>query len=87
MLYAKAFAHAITAVVLALYIICRVASLLAPDFLFNVASSWFHTFNVDSLQGTEPMELGTFIFGGITLAFITWITTYTTIVLYNRWRT
>lgn len=84
MLNAKAFANASTVVSLALYVVCRVASLIAPDFLFSVASSWFHTFSVDSLKGTTPMDLGTFLFGGVSLAVLVWITAYATIVLYNR---
>jgi len=84
MLNAKAFANASTAVILALYVVCRVASLVASDLLFSIARSWFHTFSVDSLKGTTPMDLGTFLFGGITIAVLVWVTTYYTIVLYNR---
>ncbi|MBI4080935.1 MAG: hypothetical protein HY430_04155 [Candidatus Levybacteria bacterium] len=85
MLNAKAFANASTVVSLGFYIVCRVASLVAPDFLFSIARSWFHTFSVDTLKGTIPMDLGTFVFGGITLAVLVWVTTYATIVFYNRW--
>lgn len=85
MLNAKAFANASTVVVLALYVVCRIASLVAPDFLFGIAQSWFHTFSVESLKGTEPLVLGVFLFGGVSLAVLTWVTTYVTIVLYNRW--
>lgn len=85
MLNANAFANASTVVVLGLYAVCRAVSLIAPDFLFGIANSWFHTFSVESLKGTTPMDLGTFVFGGVTLAILTWATTYATIFLYNRW--
>lgn len=85
MLNAKAFANASTVVSVGLYVVCRVVSLVAPDFLFSIAKSWFHTLSVDSLKGTAPMDIATFIFGGVSLAVLAWITSYTTIVLYNRW--
>ena len=85
MLNAKAFANASTLVLLAAYVVCRVVSLVAPDFLFSIAKSWFHTISVDSLRGISPMDLGTFLFGGIALAVLVWVTTYATITLYNRW--
>ncbi|MDP3940951.1 MAG: DUF5676 family membrane protein [bacterium] len=85
MLNAKAFANASTAVILVLYVVCRVASLVAPDFLFSIARSWFHTFSVDSLKGVAPIDMATFLFGGVSLAVLVWVTTYVTIVLYNRW--
>lgn len=84
MLNARAFANASTIATLGLYVVCRVTSLVAPDFLFGVARSWFHTIGVDSLKGVAPMDWGTFLFGGISLAVVVWLTTYTTIVLYNR---
>lgn len=85
MLNPKAFANAATSVALGLYLVCRVVSLVAPDFLFSIARSWFHTFSLDSLKGTTPLELGTFLFGAISLAVLTWLTAYVTIILYNRW--
>lgn len=85
MLNPQVFAHAATAVSLGVYVVCRLASLVAPDFLFSIAKSWFHTLSVDSLKGSAPMDLGTFLFGGISLAVLVWVTTYVTIVLYNRW--
>ncbi|OGE25171.1 hypothetical protein A3H85_02630 [Candidatus Daviesbacteria bacterium RIFCSPLOWO2_02_FULL_40_8] len=85
MLNAQAFANALTTVILGVYIVCRVASLIAPDFLFNVAKSWFHTLSVDSLKGTAPMDTGMFLFGAITLAVLVWVTTYATVSLYNKW--
>lgn len=85
MLNAKAFANASTVVLIALYVVCRIVSLVAPDVLFSIARSWFHTFSIDSLKGVAPLDTTTFLFGGVSLAILTWITTYATISLYNRW--
>ena len=85
MINAKAFANAATTVSLVLYVACRVVSLVAPDFLFSIAKSWFHTFSMDSLKGTTPLDFGTFIVGAISLAVLVWVTTYSTVALYNKW--
>lgn len=85
MLNAKAFANASTVVMLLVYVVCRVVSLVAPDFLFSIARSWFHTFSMESLKGTTPFDLGTFLWGGVSLAILTWLVTYATIALYNSW--
>lgn len=78
-------ANSITTVVIGLYVICRVLSQIAPDFLFSVGRSWFHTFSLEALRGTTPLELGTFVFGAVTLAILTWLTTYASAALYNKW--
>ena len=85
MLKPIAFANAFTTVAVVVYVVCRVVSLIAPDFLFGIAKSWFHTFSVDSLKGIVPMDFGTFIFGAVMLALLVWITTYAAASLYNRW--
>lgn len=85
MLNAKAFANASTIVTVVLYVVCRIVSLVAPDFLFSIARSWFHTFSLDSSKGVTQMDIGTFVFGGVSLAVLVWITAYATIYLYNRW--
>lgn len=84
MLNSTAFANAITAVTIAVYVVCRVLSLVAPKFLFRVGASWFHTFDLSVVESTTPMNFGTFIFGAVTLAALTWATTYFAIELYNR---
>lgn len=78
-------ANSLTTVALGLYVICRVLSIIAPDILFNVGRSWFHAFSLDALQDATPFELGTFVFGAVTLAILTWVTTYASAALYNNW--
>lgn len=85
MLKPVVLANAATTVMVSLYVVCRIVSLIAPDFLFTVARSWFHTLSLDSSRGTTPMESGTFLFGLITLSVLVWVTTYATVDLYNRW--
>ncbi len=84
MLNSKAFANAVTVVTLAVYVLCRVLSLVAPKFLFRIGESWFHTFDLSATQSTAPMNAGTFVFGGTALAILTWATTYAAIELYNK---
>lgn len=79
-----ALANAATTVSLGIYVACRVVSLVAPDFLFNVAQSWFHTFSTESVRSVSPMNIGTFIFGAITLSVLVWVTVYAGAVLYNK---
>lgn len=84
MLKPMAFANAFTTVTLGLYVVCRMVVLVAPDFMFSVARSWFHTFSLDSLRGDVEMDFGTFLFGGVSLAILTWVTMYAGAYLYNR---
>ena len=85
MLNPKAFANAFTVVGLGVYVICRVLSLVTPDLLFGIGKSWFHTFSLDALQATAPMDMGTFLYGGVTLAILVWVTGYAGASLYNSW--
>lgn len=80
-----ALANASTVVALGIYVVCRVASLIAPDLLFSVAQSWFHTFSTKSVISVAPMNIGTFIFGAVTLAVLVWVAIYAGATLYNKW--
>lgn len=85
MLNAKAFANAAAVVGLGAYVICRILSLVAPDLLFAVGQSWFHTFNLDAVKAVPPLDLGTFLLGGVTFGAFVWVTIYATVTLYNKW--
>lgn len=85
MLNAKAFANALTVVMVAVFIICRVAAWLVPDFLFKVGQSWFHTMQLESNPMSNTFFLGTFVLGLISATVVTWVMGYTTIILYNKW--
>ncbi len=85
MLKEKEFANAFTVVALAIYVVCRVLSFAAPDLLFGIGRSWFHTFSLDSMKVVAPFDLGTFIFGAVSLALLVWISSYFGASLYNKW--
>lgn len=85
MLNAKAFSNAVTLVTAVFYIACWALSTLAPDLIFNIATSWTHSLNLESLKATTTMSLGSVIFGLITISVLTWVTTYAIIWLYNLW--
>lgn len=83
MLKPMAFANAFAVVGLGVYVVCRVLSLVASDLLFSIGTSWFHTFNMDALRVTAPMDIGTFLFGAVTFGAFIWITAYAGAALYN----
>lgn len=85
MLNAKALANAVTAITAMFYIVCVVLSYLAPDMIFSLARSWMHTVNLESVKTTYNFDLGLLVYGFVTATVLTWVTTYATIVLYNRW--
>ncbi|MBI2600075.1 hypothetical protein HYW43_04140 [Candidatus Daviesbacteria bacterium] len=85
MLNAKAFAHAATVVIAVFYVACVALSLLAPDVLFGIGRSWMHSINLESVKAVNPPDLGSIFLGFITISGLTWITTFITIWLYNRW--
>lgn len=84
MLKAVPFANAATIVAIGLYVGCRVAALVVPDFLFSIGQSWFHTFSIEAARATVVFDFGAFIFGGVSLAVITWVTVYAFAEVYNR---
>lgn len=85
MLNAKAFANATTAVTAVFYIACWALSALAPDLIFGIAKAWMHSINIETLKATVPMSFGTVLWGFVSITVLTWITTYATIWLYNKW--
>ena len=78
------FANAAAIVMLGLYFACRILASVAPDFLFSVGQSWFHTFNLESGQAVVPLEMGSLLFGAVSLAVVTWVTAYAFSEIYNR---
>lgn len=85
MLNAKAFANAASAVMAVFYIACVVLSYVYPDLLFVLAQSWIHTLNLEVARTTFAPNLGSMLFGFVTTVALTWVATYGTISLYNKW--
>lgn len=84
MLNAKAFANAATVVMVVWVVACALLSYIAPDLLFNIAKSWTHTINLESVRATFSPSIGSVLLGLISATGLTWVTTYATITLYNR---
>lgn len=78
-------ANTLTTVGLGLYVACRVLTLIAPDLIFNIGQSWFHTLNMESMKAATVFGLGTFLLGAVTFGALVWVTTYATAALYNQW--
>lgn len=85
MLNEKAFANAATSVMALFYIACAVLSYAMPDLIFSLAKTWMHTVNLESVKTTFNPALGSLIYGLVTSIGLTWVTTYATIALYNKW--
>jgi hypothetical protein len=78
-------ANALATVVGAGYILCRLVAAIAPEFLFNVGQSWFHTVNLAPLRATGSMSAGMFALGLVTSVVVSWVVAYVTAELYRRW--
>jgi hypothetical protein len=66
------------------YVVCRVLSWVVPGWLFTIAQSWFHTFNV-APGVVEEFSSSTLLIGLITSMAVAWIWTYAVVALYKRW--
>lgn len=86
MLNAKAFANSVTAVTAVFYILCLLVSYVWPDVLFGIAQTWVHSLSLESLKAEAAISMGSALWGLVTISAVTWITTYATIALYNRWK-
>ena len=85
MLNAKAFANAAAAVMAVWAVACALLVYVAPDLLFTVAESWTHAMNLEVLRSTFTPNLGSLFLGFVSATGLTWVTTYGTITLYNKW--
>lgn len=85
MLNAKALANAASAVMVIWVLACALLSYIAPDLLFGIAQSWMHTINLESVKAIFNPDLGSILLGLVSATGLTWITTYGTITLYNKW--
>ncbi len=85
MLKSIAFANAAATVMVIWVVSCALLSFLTPDLLFSVAQSWMHTINLNVVKTTISPDLGSIILGLVSAVVLTWVTTYGTIELYNRW--
>lgn len=85
MLKSVPFANAATTVTAVFYVICAVASYVAPDLVVSIGNSWVHSLDLEMIKVVNGMSIGTLTIGLITISAVTWVTTYAMIKLYNRW--
>lgn len=52
-----AFANALTTVALSAYLVCAALVYIAPDFVFSIAQSWFHGWNLDVVRANATLSL------------------------------
>lgn len=81
----KALANSVATVVGVGYVICRLIAGIAPQFLFTIGQSWFHTINLGSIPAESSMSFGMFILGLVSSMVVAWVAVYATVHLYRRW--
>ena len=85
MVNSTVLAHAVATVVGAGSILCRLIAVVAPEFVFKVGQSLFHTTNLEPLRTTGSMSTGMFFLGLVTLVVVSWVAAFATAELYRRW--
>ena len=85
MLKAIPFANASTTVTAVAYSLCVGFAYVAPDLLYDIFQPWLWATNIQVMRVGKIITYDRALFGLLTISLATWITTYFTIVLYNRW--
>ena len=81
----KVIANAAATVSAVLFVACRILTAVAPNLLYAISSSWFHTFTLDPAKASGDMTFGMFVLGLVMFTALAWIVTYAIAMLYNRW--
>lgn len=81
----RVLANAVATVSAVLFVACRILTAIAPNLLYAIGSSWFHTFTLDPSKATGDVTFGIFILGLFTFTALAWVVTHTIAMLYNRW--
>lgn len=85
MLKPQPLANAATTVGVVAFLLCGILAFAIPDLLFQIANSWFHAINLETVRSTAPMDLGTFLLGIVTFGVYIWVLSYLGVALYNKW--
>ena len=85
MIHTKILANSVAAVVGVGYVLCRLIAGIAPNFLFTIGQSWFHTINLGSTPAVTSMSFSMFVLGLVSSVIVGWVAAYATAELYNRW--
>ncbi len=78
-----ATANAAGVVAAVVYIVCRQAFILAPEFAMSVGKSWFHGIDISKIA-TKSVPTDTFVLGLVSAAIGAWIAGYLFAVVYNQ---
>ena len=84
MLNAKAFANAASLVMAVWVVGCALLTYVMPDLLLSISQSWTHTINLGAVRAPFNPGLGSLILGFVSAVGLTWVTTYGTVALYNK---
>ncbi len=77
-----ATANATAVVVAVVYVVCRLAFLVAPDLSLAVAQSWFHGISLSTLE-TPEVTTNSFVLGLVTAVGGAWLVAYLFAGVYN----
>lgn len=85
MMKSNVLANSVAVVTGVSYILCRLIAIVAPNLLFSIGQSWIHTVNLESVQATTSMSMGTFVLGLVSSVVVAWVAAYAVAQLYNKW--
>src|SRR3989344_71706 len=75
-------ANAAAATTAIVYVVCRLLVGLFPDFLMNVARSWFHGIDISKISAWN-LSTESFILGIVSATITAWLVGYLFAKLYN----
>lgn len=78
-----ATANALAIVTAVVYVVCRVAFLVAPELSMAVVQSWFHGFSISTLAA-PTVTTESFVLGFVTSAGAAWLVGYFFVWTYNK---
>lgn len=78
-----ATANALAITMGVVYIVCRQAFVLAPEFAMSVGRSWFHGIDISKIA-TRTVPADNFVLGLVTAVIGAWLVGYLFAVVYNR---
>lgn len=79
-----ALANAISVIFAVAYISCGIIAFVVPDLYWGILNSWMHGVNLELVKATNPMSIGTFVFGVVTFTAYIWVVSYLGAILYKN---
>jgi hypothetical protein len=78
-------ANAVATVVAVGYVLCRLVAGVAPELLFSIGQSWFHTLDLEPVRAAGSLPAAMVILGLVTSVVVSRVGAYATAELYRRW--